>query len=165
MPSRQTFVFVLLFCITLTAEAHRQHVSWTSIVWNERTNSLEIIHRFHEHDVQLYLNSLAGKSASVTDLRGRAEFAVYLSDHFHMSVEPDTTASVNLLGGELEGPYLMVYQEIELSDPPTALVLRSEILMDLFPDQVNMVNIDINGIKQTLQFSKGDHNKQFKVGN
>ena len=58
---------------------------------------------------------------------------------------------------------LMVYQEITLSDPPTGLDVHADILMEQFPDQVNMVNIDIDGRKQTLQFRKGDGSKHFSV--
>lgn len=55
----------------------------------------------------------------------------------------------------------MVYQEIALKEPPMVLDVHAEILMDQFPDQVNMVNIDIKGTKRTMRFSRGDASKQF----
>lgn len=158
---RESAAIVLLFCVTPAAQAHRQHISWTSISWNERTGSLEIVHRFHQHDVQIYLNRFVGKAVSATDLKGHAQFAVYLSNHFQIRVKPEITASVDLLGAELESQYMMVYQEIALKEPPMVLDVHAEILMDQFPDQVNMVNIDIKGTKRTMRFSRGDASKQF----
>jgi hypothetical protein len=152
--------FILLFGIPQITEAHRQHIGWTSINWNDRANSLELVHRVHEHDAQLYLDRNTDEEASVTDLRGRAEFALYLSNHFRISVEPETAETVELIGAELIGQYLMVYQEFTLTGPPKALAVYSGILMDQFPDQVNMVNIDINGVKQTLQFNRSDDSSQ-----
>ena len=154
---------VLFIGIALAAEAHRKHVTWTTITWNERTSNLEITHRLHAHDAQTYLDNNAGSEPSIADLRVRAQVALYVADHFRIAVKSNSPASVNLLGAELEDPYLMVYQEITLSDPPTGLDVHADILMAQFPDQVNMVNIDIDGRTQTLQFREGDGSKHFSV--
>jgi len=154
---------ILFVGIASAAEAHRKHVSWTSITWNERTSSLQITHRLHAHDAQTYLDNHAGNETRIADLRARAQVALYVADHFRIAVKSNSPASVNLLGAELEDPYLMVYQEITLSDPPTELDVHADILMEQFPDQVNMVNIDINGPRQTLQFREGDGSKHFSV--
>jgi hypothetical protein len=163
MLLRLSLAGVLSVCIALAAEAHRRHLSWTSIGWNERTSSLEITHRLHAHDVQSYLTSLAGAEISIADLRGRAQVALYIANHFQIAVRPRSPALVNLLGAELDDRYLMVYQELALSAPPTGLDLRADIFMEQFSDQVNRVNININGHRQTLQFTKGNGNKHINI--
>jgi hypothetical protein len=163
MFARLALAVVLLACIASAAQAHLQHTSWTSITWNQRTGNLEITHRLHAQHAQSYLVDHVGAAASIEDLRGRAQIALYVSERFHIVATPESSAQVDLLGAELDDRYLLVYQELSLSGPPTGLDVRADMFTDQFSDQVNRVNIDINGTRQTLQFTKGDNSRHVTV--
>ena len=141
----------------LTA-AHRQHISWTGVEWNQETRNLEVVHRIHEHDAQLLLAAQLNKSVDLTRLQDRALFAIYVEDHFKLLITDNTssTRELKLLGAELEDAYILVFQELKLDKPPTSMTLHASLLMDLFPDQINMINIKVNEPLKTLQFELED---------
>lgn len=156
------------------AAAHRQHISWTGIEWNEETRNLEVVHRIHVHDAQLLLARQSNKPVDLTRLQDRALLAIYVEDHFDLLISDNTestttstkasttistttsTKLLKLLGAELEDSYILVFQELKLDKPPTSMTLHAALLMDLFPDQINMINIKVNEPVTTLKFKLDD---------
>jgi hypothetical protein len=138
--------------------AHRQHISWTAIEWNQETRNLEVVHRIHEHDAQLLLARQSNKQVDLTRLQDRAQLAIYVEDHFNLLISDNTisTKVLKLLGAELEDSYILVFQELKLDKPPTSMTLHASLLMDLFPDQINMINIKVNEPVTTLKFHLDD---------
>jgi hypothetical protein len=156
------FLFALLIASAniyspLTA-AHRQHISWTGVEWNQETRNLEVVHRIHEHDAQLLLTRQLNKPADLTRLQDRALFAIYVEDHFKLPITDNTASTevLKLLGAELEDSYILVFQELKLDKPPTSMTLHASLLMELFPDQINMINIKVNEPVRTLKFQLDD---------
>jgi hypothetical protein len=140
------------------AAAHRQHISWTAVEWNQETQNLEVVHRIHEHDAQLLLAQQSNRPVDLTRLQDRALLAIYVEDHFNLLISDKTTSTkvLKLLGAELEDSYILVFQELKLDKPPTSMTLHASLLMDLFPDQINMINIKVNEPVTTLKFQLDD---------
>jgi hypothetical protein len=156
------FLFVMLITSGIVysplAAAHRQHISWTAVEWNQETRNLEVVHRIHEHDAQLLLARQTNKPVDLTRLQDRALLAIYVEDHFNLLISDNTTSTkvLKLLGAELEDSYILVFQELNLDKPPTSMTLHASLLMDLFPDQLNMINIRVNEPVTTLKFQLDD---------
>jgi hypothetical protein len=156
------FLFVMLITSGIVysplAAAHRQHISWTAVEWNQETRNLEVVHRIHEHDAQLLLARQSNEPVDLTRLQDRALLAIYVEDHFNLLISDNTTSTkvLKLLGAELEDSYILVFQELKLDKPPTSMTLHASLLMDLFPDQINMVNIKVNEPVTTLKFQLDD---------
>jgi hypothetical protein len=60
-----------------------------------------------------------------------------------------------LIGAELDGDFVLVYQEYS-GDLPADIAVRDEILRDVFPLQVNHVNIATDSQVRSLTFSQND---------
>lgn len=103
-------------------------------------------------------------SAGITILESQARFALYIANHFSLSVSSfasgpiqsrpiqsrpvqssASSAELQLVDAELKVKYILVYQELELS---------TDILMELYNDQIHLINLDILGIKQALEFNR-----------
>jgi hypothetical protein len=144
------------------AAAHRQHISWTAVEWNQKTRNLEVVHRIHEHDAQLLLAQQSNKPVDLTRLQDRALLAIYVENHFNLQISnntestPTSTKVLKLLGAELEDSYILVFQELKLDKPPASMTLHASLLMELFPDQINMINIKVNEPVTTLKFHLDD---------
>jgi hypothetical protein len=156
------FLFAVLitsgFVYCSLAAAHRQHISWTAVEWNQETRNLEVVHRIHEHDAQLLLAQQSNKPVDLTRLQDRALLAIYVEDHFNLLISDNTkpTKVLKLLGAELEDSYILVFQELKLDKPPASMTLHASLLMDIFPDQINMINIKVNEPVTTLKFHLDD---------
>ena len=163
-PGRQRVVVALLVvgCLMPTGlAAHRAHVSLTTVEWNRQDGSLEVIHRFHLHDAQRILDALAPESnLALADLEGRARFALYTEAGFGLWREDEKTElQLELVGAEIEGDHILVFREIELPEPPSALRVKCTLLRDLFEDQVGHVNLRISTRTRTLRFAGEDLKK------
>lgn len=121
---------------------------------------IEIIHRLHSHDAELGLAAVLGeRGISLETLVGRAQLALYVEERF--GVAPIENGKVGprlpleLIGAELDGEFVLVYQEFA-GELPAGIVIRDDILRDVFPDQVNHVNVATGGEVRSVTFSEDD---------
>ena len=131
--------------------AHRAPGSLTTIEWNEATGHTEIVHRLHSHDAEHGLAAVLGVAKfSVIDIEARAQVALYVENRFHIR-HGDLDEVMTLVGAELAGQFLFVYQELP-RQLEGKIRVRDDILRDVYPAQVNQVNIGDGDVVHTLTF-------------
>jgi hypothetical protein len=125
----------------------------TKVLFNQRTGNVEIMHRFYVHDAEHAVKKLLDKSADLLAKQStRDSFALYVSSHFQLKSD-DQDLKLSLVGNELDGRFFWVYQEVAIPKQLTQLQLRHDSLQSLWPDQVNVVNIEGRGKVKTLKFN------------
>lgn len=151
-------------CLALPAAAHRAKASLTSVTWNERTLSFEIIHRIHAHDAAEAVARVSGQTtADLSDLEAQARLALYVEKHFALIPPDGEPLDLTLVGAEIEGNHVFVYQEMPLAEPPESFSVTCTFLHDIYAAQVNTVNIEIGKIVRTLVFKSGDEPKEVHI--
>jgi len=135
------------------ASAHQQKAALTEVLFNPRSGNIEVVHRFYLHDAEEAVRQLFGADA---DIHAKEEtrfiMARYTTQHFAMWDEKDAPIELGLVGFEVEGNYFWVYQESETRQNPVALTMRHDVLRDIWPDQMNTVNVEGKGPLQTVLF-------------
>jgi hypothetical protein len=126
----------------------------TTVLFNERTERIEVMHRFYLHDAEQVAGEIAGRGANLfEDAEDRQRFAVYVHERFDLYAGDGERLPLTLRGAEIDGEFLWVYQAMHLPEPPlTSLTITHRALRDLWPDQVNMVNVEGRGPIRTLTF-------------
>jgi|TARA_B110001454_G_scaffold33812_1_gene33167 hypothetical protein len=143
----------LLTALTVSAFAHREPGILTTIEWNNSIERTEIIHRIHTHDAELGVAMVDNLPLlSVGNTEGMARIALYVENHFSILSE-EGSLDIELVGAELIGDYIFVYQE--WIDPlSTNIFIKNEILREIYPLQINQVNIISEGNIRTLTFTE-----------
>lgn len=152
-----------LICLLLagfvgSSLAHVQKASVTRILFNPNTANIEVMHRLLIHDAEHAATLLFGERQTLMEsAESRELFSTYIVNRFAIeaSVAGGTPELLPLhyVGSEIDGQYLWVYQEApELADI-TALSVVNSVLMDVWPDQQNLVNIERADQIHTLNFS------------
>ncbi|ACI97723.1 DUF6702 family protein [Rhodospirillum centenum] len=149
--------------------AHRAKAALTTIAWNPRSGTLEVVHRLHAHDAEIALNRVEKVAApDLADLKTRAILALYVEKNFALADAAGAPLALTLVGAEVEMDHVYVYQELALPAPPAELAVRDTIMLDVFSDQLNQVNIDFSadgtGGVRTLMFRGTDDWKTAKRG-
>lgn len=149
-----------MLCIAAFAYADRQPGSLSTIKIGASSGNIEIIHRLHSHDAELgIMTAMNDLSLSIDDLEGQAQLALYVETRFAVAAidgdEIGAPLALDLIGAEVDGDYVLVYQEFSGSLPPN-IAVRNDILRDVFPEQVNHVNIAINQRVYSLTFKDKD---------
>lgn len=143
----------MLTALTVSAFAHREPGILTTIEWNNSIERTEIIHRIHTHDAELGVAMVDNLPLlSVGNTEGMARIALYVENHFSILSE-ESSLDIELVGAELIGDYIFVYQEWR--DPlSTNIFIKNEILREIYPLQINQVNIISEGNIRTLTFTE-----------
>jgi len=157
---RKLLVGIAMLCIAMPSIADRQPGSLSTVKLNAATGNVEVIHRLHTHDAELGIIAiLKDRSLTMDQLVGRAQLALYIEDRFTVAAtdgnEIGAPLDLELLGAELDGEYVLVYQEFR-GTFPAAVAVRNDILRDVFPEQVNHVNIALGGSVRSLTFKDRD---------
>ena len=135
------------------ASAHQQKAALTQILFNPRTETIEIVHRFYLHDAEQAVLLLFGADADIHDKQEtRFTMARYTAGSFALWDDQDKAIELGLVGFEIEGNFFYVYQESEIEQAPSALTIRQNVLRDIWPDQMNTVNVEGKGPLQTVMF-------------
>ncbi|WP_337880617.1 DUF6702 family protein [Rheinheimera sp.] len=158
------FVFSLL---PLASQAHQLNAAVTTVLFNPRSGQLEIMHKFFVHDAEHALRHLrkeagAAHQHGAVDLlqneQNRMQFADYVTTEFELQwlfAEGTKPVSLTLLGAEVDGNNLWVYQEASPDTSAIGLKIRQNSLHQFWAKQVNLVNVEKDGKVRSLEFRKG----------
>ncbi len=149
------FAFALLFAAPLAA--HQQKEAITRVLFNPRSGNLEVMHRFLLHDAEHASRELLGESAdllgSATD---RDRFARYVHRRFSIQDQHGNAIDLAPVGNEIETRFLWVYAEAPIPEGLQSLTLSHDALRDLWPDQINLVNVERNKTVRSATFVGGE---------
>lgn len=158
MIRRCALLMMLLLALPLAgpAAAHQQKITLTSIAHNERTGMLEVEHRVPLHDAEHALVAQGVRAPDIiNDLDSRRAVARYVASRFSV-MHKGQAVSLTLLGSEIDGGRLVVYQEAPSPGAGAELRINSQILTDVWARQENRVNLGVGTEVETLIFRDGD---------
>lgn len=137
---------------------HPNHVSVTDIVFNNKTETLEITISLFPEDVENVVRKYK-EPEFILDERTKnglaKEFLVfYLNDHFKLSNE-NSPIPIKYLGMEINDEIVHCYMESAHIENPTELKVENTVLFDLQDEQVNFNHFKSEGkirsVKTTVE--------------
>ena len=144
---------LLLALLALPLDAHQQKEAITRVLFNPRTGNIEVMHRFILHDAEHATRELFGKSADLLgDPADRERFSSYVHGRFYLIDQDGERIPLEPVGQEIEGRFLWVYAEAPIPPTVTGLAVSQESLRDLWPEQVNLVNVERDGTVRSALF-------------
>jgi hypothetical protein len=106
------------------------------------------------HDTEHAVQTLFDKHADIIDSeKTQQQFANYVAKQFLVHTIRDEALPLTSVGFEVNGKFFWVYQETAIPDTLDGVKLFNGALRELWPTQINMVNIEGKGNVRTLYFS------------
>lgn len=156
------WVCTCLGLVILPAQAHQQNHALSTIIAKPAKQGLEVMHRFYIHDIEFAVKKHQKNTTNFAhDNNAQQFFAQHVIDTFNLRSHDKQPLPLSSIGYEIEGKYFWVYQELNHSIDITNFEIRYETLLDVFPDQQNLVNMDVNGKTKSITFRKGSNWKSF----
>jgi hypothetical protein len=155
---KQCLQLVLMAALSLTpaVQAHQQKEAITRVLFNPRTSNIEVMHRFLLHDVEHAVKVLReGRADILKSQSDRDFFAGYVQQRFSIADQDGRVLPLTPVGNEIEGRFLWVYSETPIPQTLSALSVRHDALRDIWPAQVNLVNVEFNGTVKSASFTGG----------
>lgn len=162
IPGKQLF---FLFCILLSGvglltsarSKHEYHVSVTRMRYEATQKILEISVRTFTDDLEKAL-SLANENRRFmlhNDDQNNPYVEQYLRKHLALAGPDRKLRAFRYIGKEQEADATWIYLEVPFSGDPEGWVMRHDLLMEAFDDQVNMINVKWGDERKTYLFKKG----------
>ena len=143
-----------LLLAAFSLSAHQQKSAISTVLFNPRTENIEIMHRFRVHDAEHAVKEILGKDADIIDSKKTQEqFGEYVNQRFNLFDSDEQPLPLKMVGVELDGKFFWVYQETTQPTKMDNMTIRHDALRDLWPEQVNTINVEGKGKLQTLTFT------------
>jgi hypothetical protein len=137
------------------AWAHEMKTALTKVLFNPRSGNIEVMHRFYVHDAEHGVKQLFDKGADLLNSeQSQHIFSQYVSEHFALQQLNGQPIALTLLGGQLDGRFFWVYQEATVPPDIRGLLIKHTALQDIWPAQINSVNVEGKGAIKSLNFSR-----------
>ena len=148
--------FLVALLLAVPALAHQQKEAITRVSFNARTGNIEVMHRFLLHDAEHASSELLGKGADLlASAADRDRFEAYVHARFELLDQNEKPIDLAPVGNEVEAEFLWVYAEAPIPEQLTALTISHRALRDVWPDQINLVNVERDKEVKSALFSQG----------
>ena len=153
-----------LACGLLTAGTparHAYHSTLTELRYNGAKKQLELAVKVFTDDFERALSKGQPTPVNLTDAGPRPLVlaAAYVQRTLQISTPAGAPLQLQLLGMQAENDGYWLYCKVPLPGPLTGVKLRQAMLLDVFGDEVNIVNIEAGAKKQSALFREG-HEQQ-----
>lgn len=139
--------------VAMPVSAHQQKAAETTVLFNKNSGQLEVMHRFYLHDTEHAVQDIFDKNADILDSKAtQQQFADYVAKQFLLRTLDNKPLELTDVGYEVDGKFFWVYQDVALPDGLSGLKMFNGTLRELWPMQINMVNVEGKGAVKTLYF-------------
>lgn len=134
---------------------HDFHASVTQMQYNAKDKAFEISIRIFTDDLEKGLTKELNTQVHLAaGAKSDEILEKYVRAHFAYTTPQKQTRPFNYIGHEVEADANWIYLEMPYTEAFRGGMLKQNVLMDMFDDQVNMVNIQYQGQKKTFVFKK-----------
>lgn len=154
-----TGLFCVLFLGLASFAAHKFYVSIYQIDYVPAKKMLQITSRIFVDDLN---EALLRKYKQKTQLGEPSEtpedialMKKYLSENFSVKLDGQPK-TINYLSREFENNVIICYFNVKDATKVRTMEIRNTALLELFPDQQNIINTNVSGNKQSLLLT-ADH--------
>ena len=150
---KKNILLLIISPLLIAATAHKYYLSVTDLAYNEEAKSIQIITRLFYDDLEAVIQERYDTAVIVDATSNQEELDTYLKKYFKKKLlikVNGTQREVSFIGKEYEDDYVVCYLEINEVDSIESFEIESTVLMDLFPEQKNMVHTDIAGRKKSF---------------
>ena len=159
MTKRVTTLLALGILVLFVAAraVHEYHVSVTQMQYNPAQKSLEISIRVFTDDLEKALSMENNNRRFVINNSDQNDAFVekYLRKSFVMMDARQQVRPFQYVGKEQEADATWIYLEVPAQGTIEGWMLQNNLLMDVFSDQMNMLNLKLPTGKKTILFKKG----------
>lgn len=150
------FIFFLLASSPIFAlHNHPFHTSVTEIVFNEKDQLWEVSIRLFQDDLEVGLSAFQGKKFQFQpQVEADELISKYIKNHVGFQVNRKLQTPYRYIGFEPQKDVIWVYLEIPTHQELRGVYFQNSLLVDVFPDQTNLVQVVRQDNKHSYLFKK-----------
>lgn len=150
----------ILVLLAAVASAHSFHASITELELNPATKRAEVAVRVFSDDLEAAINLGHSKHLAIDSPGAEARILAYVNAHLSLRNAKGEASPWKWIGRETDVKTTWIYVDAPWQPGATAETLVNSLFFELFPDQVNSVNIMRDGKRSGVTFVRGDQAKK-----
>ncbi|QDA61019.1 DUF6702 family protein [Hymenobacter jejuensis] len=160
---RRLFFLFFALLISVAAWAHAYHASIMDVHYNAKKQQLEVALKVFTDDFEKALST--GQPAAISlEQSPKPQVTVLTTNLLRKSLafgsKPGEALPMQFVGIQRENDAHWLYFTVKLAKPLTGIYLRNSLLQSTFPDQMNIVNVDAGGKKESALFRDGEESQK-----
>lgn len=134
---------------------HAFHTSLTEMRYNTKSKGFEVSLRVFTDDLEKVLSHDNQNKKIVIENNDSNDALVeqYVKKHFMLVNAKNQLKAIQYVGKEKEGDATWIYLEIPLNEAVSGLRLKNDVLIDMYDDQTNIVNVFVQDDKKSFIFN------------
>jgi hypothetical protein len=156
---------ILLILLPFTIQAHKYYTSVTQLDFNPTEKCFQVTMNFFVDDLEAVLTQ--GNTQVVKWKSDQADLNAlllkYLNKHFEVKLNQKSATEFRLIGTREQKDLLIIYFEIPVDKAVKKIEITDTFLMDMFPIQSNVVNLNYKNQKHSFLFQKGKSTQFFSL--
>ena len=153
----------LLLVFATAAWAHAYHASIMEARLNAKTQQLEVALKVFSDDLETALSAGQPRRLSLSEMPANQLtplLAAYVRRTVAIGTKPGEALPITYVGQQVEKDAHWLYFSVKLPGAARSLTLRHRLFMEQFPDQMNVVNLEAGGKKQSALFREGNEEQR-----
>ena len=146
-----------IFLLTFSSfnAVHPFHTSVTEWYFNSKEKSWEISVKLFQDDLETTLSAFTNRPIKISNEKEADKIIEsYLRKHFGVQVNKTLQTPYRYLGFEQQNDAIWVYLEMPTEQDLSGVYLENSLLLDVFDDQTNLVQLAFREKKKSYLFQK-----------
>lgn len=141
---------------TFYRKVHDFHTSLTEMRYNAKFKTFEISLRVFTDDLQKVLSITNQNKKFIVENNDKNDPFVeaYVRKHFVVTNPKNQKLVINYIGKEKEGEATWIYLEMPVNESINGSKIQNNVLIDMFEDQTNILNIFVQNQKKSYLFNQ-----------
>ena len=156
---------MLFILLPFTMQAHKYYTSVTQLDFNPTEKCFQVTMNVFVDDLEAVLTQ--EKKKAVKWKSDQAELntflLTYLKSHFKVQLNQKPATEFRLIGTREQKDLLTIFFEIPVDKAVKNIEITDTFLMDMFPIQSNVVNLNYKNQKHSFLFQKGKSTQFFSL--
>ena len=156
---------ILLLLLPFTLQAHKFYTSVTQLDFNPSEKCFQVTMNVFIDDLEA---ALTQENKQVVKWKSdqpalNTLLLKYLSKHLNVKLNQKPASQFRFIGTKEQKDLLIIYFEIPVEKTLKNIEITDTFLMDMFPIQSNIVNLNYQDKKHTFLFQKGKNTQFFSL--
>lgn len=163
---KKLLVIILVALPLMAASAHKYYFSVTQVDYDVQSKSLKIVTRVFYDDLEKVFQERYDKSIKVDETYDQEKLDAYIQKYFNSKFIVSINGKeqkLSYIGHKDEVDYVVCFVQVKNITNPQSIEIENTLLMDMFPDQKNVIHLQVGNTKKSYLLNKENDKAMLKL--
>mgnify|MGYP003629683125 FL=1 len=163
---KKLLVLILVALPLMAASAHKYYFSVTQADYDVKSKSLKMVTRVFYDDLEKVFQERYDKTIKVDKTYDQEKLDAYIQKYFNSKFIVSVNGKeqkLSYIGHKDEVDYVVCFVEVKNITNPQSIEIENTLLMDMFPDQKNVIHLQVGNTKKSYLLNKENDKAMLKL--